>query len=156
MCSEVNFLKAVIKKGNNEGGGGRKPSPQAPVEKCTYMATRFTVPRHAWTPTCYNRTCQPCHRVPIDCESLSLFFVICTPFYFKTTLFLMANWRIFPTKPLFKKSELSIDLYFFIFSPSKFEFLCMCFGFDFFLRFCDFVKPFSHFAGNDFCVASFM
>ena len=68
MCSEVTFLKAVIKKGNNEGGGGRKPRPQVPVEKCTYMATRFSVLRHARTPT---RSCQPCHRVPIYYESLS-------------------------------------------------------------------------------------
>ena len=44
-----NFLKRL------GVGVGRKPSSKVPVEKCTYMATCFTVPRYAWTSTSYNR-----------------------------------------------------------------------------------------------------
>ena len=47
MYSEVTFLKIVKKIRKSEGGGGRMHYPQALVNKCTYMATCFTVPRSA-------------------------------------------------------------------------------------------------------------
>ena len=69
------------------GGGGRKPSPEAPLNKCTYMATCFTVPRHALTPPKSLVSSQPCHRVPIYCKSLSLFLVTGALFFIKKNSF---------------------------------------------------------------------
>ena len=56
MYSEETFFKSryINKKISNDGKGGGVESlvhMQATVEKWTYMATRVTVPRHAWTPT---------------------------------------------------------------------------------------------------------
>ena len=55
ICSEVTFLKAIIKIRNNGGWGLESlVNKHPPVEKCAYLANRFTASRHALTPNSRN------------------------------------------------------------------------------------------------------